>query len=78
MLQAYLRCACDFLQEKKKEKYYRFLNLDNFEVKLQYWVASLCNQLLSGFLSNQFETLHRCYKHSEHVHMTFRTRKNNF
>ena len=38
---------------------------DNFQVKLQHGVASLCNQLLPGFASNQFETLHRCYKHNE-------------
>ena len=36
-----------------------------FQVRLQYWVASLCNQLLPEFSSNQFETLHRCYKHIE-------------
>ena len=39
---------------------------------------SLCNQLLPEFSSNQFETLHRCYKHIEDVHVTFCRRKNNF
>ena len=38
---------------------------------LQYGVASLCNQLLSEFSGNQFETLHRCYKHIDDVHVTF-------
>ena len=38
---------------------------------LQYGVASLCNQLLSEFSGNQFETLHRCYKHIEDVRVTF-------
>ena len=43
----------------------------NFEISLQQRVASLCNQLLPGFSSNQFETLHRYYKHIEDVHVTF-------
>ena len=54
------------------------LDLDNFQVKLQYWVASLCNQLLPEFSSNQFEILHRCYKHIENVHVTFSRQGNNF
>ena len=67
------------MQEKKKNKKKNdILDLDSFEIELQYGVASLCNQLLSGFSSNQFETLHRCYKHNEHVHVTFRRRENNF
>ena len=33
-------------------------DLDNFEVSLQHRVVRLCNQLLPGFSSNQFETLH--------------------
>ena len=41
-------------------------------------VASLCNQLLPGFASNQFETLHRCYKHNEDVHMILSKQENNF
>ena len=45
---------------------------------LQYGVASLCNQLLSEYSGNQFETLHRCYKHIEDVHVTFCTQKYNF
>ena len=52
--------------------------LDNFEVGLQHRVASLCNPLLPGFSSNQFETLHRCYKHIEDVHVTFSKQENNF
>ena len=51
---------------------------DNFEVSLQQRVASLCNQLLPGFSINQFETLHRCYKHIEDMHMTFSKQENNF
>ena len=41
------------------------MDLDNFQVRLQYGIASLCNQLLPEFSSYQFETLHRCYKHIE-------------
>ena len=65
MLQAYIEHVHVAFSGEKiiLEKYYGFLNLDNFEVKLQYEVASLCNQLLSGFSSNLFEALHRCYKH---------------
>ena len=54
------------------------LDLDNFQVRLQYGVASLCNQLLPEFSSNQFETLHRRYKHIEDVHVTFSRQANNF
>ena len=54
------------------------LDLDNFQVRLQYGVASLCNQLLPEVSSNQFETLHRCYKHIENVHVTFCRQENNF
>ena len=66
------QCACDFLQAKKKlwQKYGIF-DLDNFQIRLQYGVASLCNQLLSGFSNNQFETLHRCYTRIEYVYVTF-------
>ena len=53
-------------------------DLDNFQVRLQYGVASLCNQLLPEFSSNQFETFHRCYKHIEDVHVTFIRQENNF
>ena len=57
---------------------YSILDLDNFQVRLQYWVASLCNQLLPGFASNQFETLHSCYKHNEDVQVTSSRQENNF
>ena len=30
------------------------------------------------FSSNQFETLHRCYKHIEDVHVTFSRQENHF
>ena len=49
-----------------------------FQVWLQCWVASLCNQLLPEFSSNQFETINRCYKHIEDVHVTFSRQENNF
>ena len=65
-------------QENNFNKNYGILDLDNFQVRLQYWVASLCNQLLPDFLSNRFETLHRCYKHIENVHVTFSRQENNF
>ena len=45
---------------------------------LQYGVASLCNQLLSEFSGNQFETLHICCKHIEDVLVTFCRRNTNF
>ena len=41
-------------------------------------IASLCRQLLPGFASNQFETLHRCNKHKEDVHMSFSEQENIF
>ena len=41
-------------------------------------MASLCNQFLPEFSSNQFETLHRCYKHIEDVHVTFSRQENHF
>ena len=37
-----------------------------------------CNQLLPEFSSNQFETLHIYYKHTEDVHVIFLQKKNNF
>ena len=58
------------------------LDLDNFQVRLQvrlqYWVASLCYQLLPEFSSNQLETLHRWFKHIEDVHVTFSRQGNKF
>ena len=54
------------------------LDLDDFQVRLQYRVASLCNQLLPEFSSNQFETVHRCYKHIEDVHVTSSRQENYF
>ena len=65
-------------QENNFRRIYGILDLDNFQVRLQYGVASLCNQLLPEFSSNQFETLHRCYKHIENVHVTFSRQENNF
>ena len=46
--------------------------------RLQDGVASLCNQFLPEFSRNQFETLHRCYKHIEDVHVTFSRQENDF
>ena len=57
---------------------YGILDYDNLQVMLQYWVASLSNQLLSEFSSNQFETLHGCYKHIEDVHVTLSRQENDF
>ena len=65
-------------QENNFLQNYSILDLDNFQVRLQYCVASLCNQLLSEFSSNQFETLDRCYKHIEDVHVTFSRQENHF
>ena len=65
-----LRCSCSQNDG--------ILDLDNFHVRLQCLVASLCNQLLPEFSSNQFETLHICYKHIEDVHVTFSRQENHF
>ena len=54
------------------------MDLDNFQVRRQYGVASLCNQLLPEFSSNQFETFHRCDKHIEDVHVTLSRQENHF
>ena len=65
-------------QENHFWQNYGILDLDNFQVWLQYGVASLCNQLLPEFSSIQFETYHRCYKHIKDVHVTFSRQENNF
>ena len=65
-------------QENNFWQNYGILDLDNFQVRLQYGVASLCNQFLPEFSSNQIETLHRCYKHIEDVHVTLSRQENNF
>ena len=65
-------------QETKFCQNYSILDLDNFQVRLQYGVASLCNKPLTEFSSNQFETLQRCQKHTEDVHVTFSRQENNF
>ena len=57
---------------------YSIFDLDNFQVSLQHKVAGLCNHLLPGFSSNQFETSHRCYKHIEDLHVTLAGKKLNF
>ena len=71
-------CMCFWQAKKWLWTKLRHLGMENFEVKLQYGVASLCNQFLSGLSSNQFETVYRCCKHIEHVHVTFCGPKNNF
>ena len=82
-----LHCCCGYIEDvhanfcgrkKKIDKIRAFSTSDNFEVSLQHRVASMCNQLLPGLSSNQFETLHRYYKHIENVHMTFSKQENNF
>ena len=45
---------------------------DNFQVRLQYGVASSC------ISSNQFETFHRYFKHIENGHLTFSRQENSF
>ena len=50
---------------------YGILDLDNFQVRFHLEVVRLCNQLLSGFSSIPFETLHSYQKHIEDVHMFF-------
>ena len=72
---------CMWLFADKKlifDKITAFSTLDNFQVSLQYGVASLGNQLLLEFSSNQFETFHRCNKHIEDVHLTLSRQENNF
>ena len=54
------------------------MDFDNFQVRPHYGVASLCIQTLPEFSSNQFETLHRCHKHIEDVHVTLCRQENNF
>ena len=47
------------------------MDLDNFQTRFQEEVVRLCNQLLSGFSSIHFETLHSYNKHIEDVHVFF-------
>ena len=49
-----------------------------FEVRLQYGIVSLCNQLLAEFSSNQLQTLLRFYKYIEDMHVTFAGKKRSF
>ena len=71
MLQGYEDMHVTFSkQENNFWQNYGILDLDSFQGRLQYGAASLCNQLLPEFWSNQFETLHRCYKDIEDVHVT--------
>ena len=51
-------CKWIFADQKIMLTKSRLFDLDNFEVSLQHRIVSLCNQLLLGFSSNQFETLH--------------------
>ena len=62
-------------QENNFWQNYSILDLDNIQVRLQYWVANLCNQLLLEVSSNQFETFHGCYKRTEDVHVTLAGKK---
>ena len=66
------------VQEIINDKITAILDLDNFQVRLQYGKASLCNQLLLQFSSNQFETMHTCCECIEDLHVNFCRRKNNF
>ena len=67
----------NFCRQKKKKKFDKItaFSTRQFQVSLQRRVASLCNQLLPGFASNQFETLHICYKHIEDVHVILASKK---
>ena len=65
-------------QENNFLQNYGILDLDNFQVRLQYGVASLCYQLLPELSSNQFATVQTCYKHIEDVHVTCSRQENNF
>ena len=73
--QPIMMCMWLFEDEKKKRQNHGVFDFDNFEVRLQYRIASLCNQLLPDCSSNQFEKLHRCCKHIEDVRATFNGRK---
>ena len=64
-------------QEIFFDKIKAFFDLDNFEISLQLRVTRLCYQLLPEFSIKQFETLHRCYKHTENVRVSFCRCKNN-
>ena len=70
---------CGYIEDVQNNFWqnYGILDFDNFQVRLQYGVESLCNQLLPDFSSNQFGTLHRCYKHIENVHVIFSRQGNN-
>ena len=79
-----MHTCCGYIEEvhvnfsgRKKifDKITAVFDLRNFQVGLQRRVASLCNQLLPGFASNQFETLDRCYKHYENVHVNLASKK---
>ena len=65
-------------QKKNFWQNYGILDLDNFQVTLQYGVVSLRNQLLSEVSSNQFLTWQKCYKHIEDMHVTFCRPEDNF
>ena len=82
-----MHTCCGYIEDvhvnfgRRKKKFstkLRHFGLRQFSVRLPYGVASLCNQLLLEFSSNQFETLHRCYKHIEDVHVTFNRQENHF
>ena len=45
-------------QENNYRQNYGILDLDDFQARFQEEVVRLCNQLLSGFSSIHFETLH--------------------
>ena len=60
------------------DKITAFWTLTIFRLGFNIGYQILCNQLLPEFSSNQFETLHRCCKHIEDVHMTFSRQENHF
>ena len=65
-------------QENNFRQNFGIFYLDNFQLMLQYGVLTLCNQLLPEVSSNKLQTLHRCYKHIEDMHLTFCRPENYF
>ena len=65
-------------QENNFGQNYDILDLDNFQVRLQYWVASLCNQLLPRVFKQSIWNFAQMYMHIEDVHVTFSRQENNY
>ena len=48
------------------------------EIRCQYGVASLCISSSQSVQAINLKLLHKCYKHTEDVHMTFGRQVNYF